>query len=366
MAIAGSTRMQATTIELLIVGAALEAALMDYLGEVDEDSMFRDGLQCRDPLDYARRFEDLLGQIDSEAMASRLAAWIEVERDLYRAQGLVTYLADEYLLDVLTDTTERSPTFMIPPFRSSDDKLSPRSWAFVKNPRYATEETWSQMLQRPPRGLTWKQADYLRIGAPDKLTSNPPRLDNERIHRFAIGNEADPSRTDAFDSALIGIAAGPNDRQWIDWMSEPVYQSWRRRIVIDLGGKDQPTDDSSIWRLGFDVPSGGLELWRHLAMKLALNTVSTITMAALGRIEGNAMTWVSPSNKKLIDRGTRLIAGQTGCDYESACYALFEAIEEVAERQGRHEEAPSPVALAIERIHKNNKPSGGKRHGKRA
>lgn len=327
--------------------------------------MFRDGLQCRDPLDYARRFEDLLGQIDSGVMANRLAAWIELERDLYRGQGLVTYLADEYLLDVLTDTTERSPTFMIPPFRASDDTLSPRSWAFVKNPRYATEESWSQMLQRRPRGLNWTQTDYRQIGAPDKIAANPPKLDNERIHRFAIGNEADASRTDAFDSALIGIAAGPNDRHWINWITEPVYRAWKRRIVIDLGGKDARAGDRSVWGLGLDVPSGGLELWRHLAIKVVLNTVSTITMAALGRIEGNAMTWVSPSNKKLIDRGTRLIAGQTGCDYESACYALFEAIEEVAERQGRHEEAPSPVVLAIERIHKRNISSDGKRHDKR-
>ena len=40
-----------------------------------------------------------------------------------------------------------------------------------------------------------------------------------------------------------------------------------------------------------------------MAIKLVLNTLSTATMARMGRVMGNAMVWVSPSNKKLIDRG---------------------------------------------------------------
>jgi N-acetylmuramic acid 6-phosphate etherase len=59
---------------------------------------------------------------------------------------------------------------------------------------------------------------------------------------------------------------------------------------------------------------------------------------------------VSPSNKKLIDRGTRLISLSTGLSYEQACEALHEAIDEVARRSQAGEEVPSPVALAIERI----------------
>jgi N-acetylmuramic acid 6-phosphate etherase len=62
------------------------------------------------------------------------------------------------------------------------------------------------------------------------------------------------------------------------------------------------------------------------------------------------MVWVSPSNKKLIDRGCRLISQQTGCPYEHACEVLHEAMEEVTRRSKTGEEVPSPVALAIERI----------------
>ena len=74
-------------------------------------------------------------------------------------------------------------------------------------------------------------------------------------------------------------------------------------------------------------------------------------MARMGRIMGNAMAWVSPSNKKLIDRGIRLITQFTGVNYDIACLELHLAMEEIHNRSDKFEEVPSPVALAIERIH---------------
>jgi N-acetylmuramic acid 6-phosphate etherase len=70
----------------------------------------------------------------------------------------------------------------------------------------------------------------------------------------------------------------------------------------------------------------------------------------MDRVIGNAMVWLSPSNKKLIDRGSRLIVNQTSCSYKQACIALHEALEEVISGQQQGKEVPSPVALAIERI----------------
>jgi N-acetylmuramic acid 6-phosphate etherase len=93
-----------------------------------------------------------------------------------------------------------------------------------------------------------------------------------------------------------------------------------------------------------------VQLWRHLAIKLILNTLSTATMCRMGRVLGNAMVWVSPSNKKLIDRGCRLIVQVTGCTYEQACVRLFEAIEQVDTLRSQGKEVPSPVAMAIQQI----------------
>jgi hypothetical protein len=44
-----------------------------------------------------------------------------------------------------------------------------------------------------------------------------------------------------------------------------------------------------------------------VCLKMALNAHSTAVMAALGRLVGNTMTNVSPSNLKLIGRATNLI-----------------------------------------------------------
>jgi N-acetylmuramic acid 6-phosphate etherase len=98
------------------------------------------------------------------------------------------------------------------------------------------------------------------------------------------------------------------------------------------------------------LPDTPLQLWKHLAVKLVLNTLSTATMARMDRVIGNAMVWLSPSNKKLIDRGCRLIVQTTGCTYERACYVLHETMADIAQPPVSGEAPPSPVAEAIQRI----------------
>ena len=46
---------------------------------------------------------------------------------------------------------------------------------------------------------------------------------------------------------------------------------------------------------------------------MLLNALSTCTMVRLGRVLGNRMIWVVPSNLKLIDRSTRYIRDLAGC-----------------------------------------------------
>ncbi len=132
---------------------------------------------------------------------------VELEEQVYRQHGLVTYVADSLLLDILTDTTERAPTFMLPPFRKEGDTIAPVSWAFVKSPCHPTRQAWADLLQREPRGLTWGPEVYQQLQAPLPLQANPPKLDNNEIYKFRIGNEPDPSRTDAPDSMLVFVGS---------------------------------------------------------------------------------------------------------------------------------------------------------------
>jgi N-acetylmuramic acid 6-phosphate etherase len=73
-------------------------------------------------------------------------------------------------------------------------------------------------------------------------------------------------------------------------------------------------------------------------------------MARMGRLASNWMAYVEPTNKKLIDRGTRLVSEIAGVDYATACFALHETIEELARSAKPGQERPSPVALTIARL----------------
>ena len=59
----------------------------------------------------------------------------------------------------------------------------------------------------------------------------------------------------------------------------------------------------------FEMPKVDKFLVSHLILKMILNLHSTLLMGRLNRYESNIMTWVKPSNNKLIDRAVRY-AGQ--------------------------------------------------------
>ena len=98
-----------------------------------------------------------------------------------------------------------------------------------------------------------------------------------------------------------------------------------------------------------ELPDTALELMKHMAVKLVLNTISTGTMAVLGRITGNWMSWVDTTNKKLIDRATRLIAEIGGLDYRTACIRVFEAMESIAKLPPSSEKV-SAVQYALKEL----------------
>ena len=318
MALAGSTRMKETTSEPLVGGALLATVLA--------------GLEGRPAPEFAAEFGRVLDHLESEESVRQLAEAIDFEAELYRGGGKVTYLADDYLLDIFTDTTERSPTFMLPPFRRNDDTASPMPWAFVKNPLHTTRGTWRNMLHRAPRCLNWTRQDYIAMESPQKIVDNPPQIDAEALYRFEVGNEPAPERfTGAASGAILVEVAGSAGNAAL----EAAAKQWKviRKLEISSGASDSP-----------------LHLMNHMALKLALNTISTGTMARLGRVAGNWMSWVSISNKKLIDRAIRLVSELGGVPYREACLALFETAAEMESEDWSGREKPSPVQLTLARL----------------
>ena len=102
------------------------------------------------------------------------------------------------------------------------------------------------------------------------------------------------------------------------------------------------------------VPGTGLLLdgLTRVAVKMVLNAISTCVMVRLGRVMGNTMIYVVPSNLKLIDRATRYISRLTSLDYVAANELLFEAIEYVEPRMQAGKPHPPVVGLAALRHEK--------------
>jgi N-acetylmuramic acid 6-phosphate etherase len=284
---------------------------------------------------------------------------VEFEEKLYRRNGLVTYMADECLLDILTDTTERTPTFRLPPFRKCDDAISPPSWSFVKNPTLSTSETWLHAMRRLLRGLDWNEAIYRELNASETIQKHHPDLSNSEIMKYRIGNEDDPSRYTVPDSAAVMMLAGeefshlqPDDSFNKGFMR--LAKKFHRKAAFYIGtGKVVSEGLEAIFHVPYQIPPSPFELWGRLAVKLAMNTVSTATMARMGRLDGNLMVYVETSNKKLIDRGVRLIAEVVGVSYEKACYELFETMETIESTRKPGDPIVSPVALTIDRLRKS-------------
>jgi len=322
MALAGSTRMQATTSEQLVAGGALEAIACGLMGQTAPD--------------YAKDFGKLLSKL--EGAAAIIAAFIMLEAEVYRKQGYMTYFADDYLLDIFTDTTERSPTFMLPPFRKSGDTVSAVPWAFVKNPLHPAAEVWKRSMKRPLRCLEWTPADYEALGAPDAMKNNPPAIRAAELLRFEIGNEPSCERhsTGKDAAVLLGFADAPNRRE-LEAKFNAFAAKFAQKKTLTFDGPG----DYSILTDTADTP---LSLMRHMAVKLVLNTVSTGVMVVLGRVSGNWMSFVDCTNKKLIDRATRLISELGNMDYQSACIKLYEAMEAQEKLTG---EKPSLVQQVL-------------------
>jgi N-acetylmuramic acid 6-phosphate etherase len=362
MGVAGSTRMQATTIELLVAGMAFEAGMADHLrGKLPADQFAAVYGQALAPVSFPEntlaQFETLLQQLRSADNVAALARLADYEEGLYARGGRLTYFADGYLLDIFTDTTERSPTFKIPPFRRCDDTRSPVPWTFVKDPQRATPEAWLRVLEHEPRCLEWTSDVYIRLGASANIRANPPQIDRAALHAFIIGRETDSSRTEVKPNAAMAVLTGREASLLDADASDPwrgaylaASGSYDARSALVIGRRVPQGWGDTLIHVSVDIPDTPLNLFSHLAIKLVLNNVSTATMGKMGRLNGNWMAHVDASNKKLIDRSARLVAELAGVDYETACIALFESMDEMKSWDETRRRTISPAAYTIKKL----------------
>lgn len=277
MALTGSTRMQASTIQMAAAGLAL---LFDWKSR----AQFYETLTQWREWCSVQSYQGLVGFIEKEAAT-------------HAAGGLTTYLADPQLaISLLTDTTERSPTFTQPAFENVLDATPAAPIYLAVDGATSAQAAWELLLGRAPRCLTW------------------PELTQNISEQILMG----------FDISQQAIA-----RRGGDVVSFHVRQG---RILWQGSGHQWSQE---VWGLH--------PLWLHLNLKMALNILSTLVMGRRGFYLDNVMSWVKPSNNKLIDRATRyvqLLAGRRGVvvKYEDGVRAVIEEMEK---------NIPGPVVIRV-------------------
>ncbi|MBP9681065.1 MAG: hypothetical protein KBD76_06645 [Bacteriovorax sp.] len=271
MALTGSTRMQATTILMYATGLCLWFYKSDF-GEIE------------------RELERMISFVTHEKFEF-LKPFIECEADLYKKGEYLFYETDGKLgISILTDTTERSPTFSLYPFENQQSELKHPALSYLLFPAsMSSESAWSSLLKRAPRTFHWKEVS-------DQTSS-------ERLMGFD------------FSQRLLSL--------------RPTYlKANHAHFKIYFNERDNSLEFSLLDHYA-KLSLGELNfLSAHLVLKIALNNLSTLIMGRMDRYESNLMTWVRASNNKLVDRAVRYadtLLKQKGIEksYEELVIACF-------------------------------------------
>ncbi|MCK5883769.1 MAG: hypothetical protein KAG61_08775 [Bacteriovoracaceae bacterium] len=273
MGLAGSTRMQASSILMLAVGLGLNFYNKNFeLLEIE-----------------LKKFIDAVQKIDFFS----LIPFIERESEIYQNSEYLFYECnDVYGITIITDTTERSPTFSLHGFENTaDSEKSPCLCYLLFSHCKSSEEAWCELLRREPRTFKWGDVDFktdatriLGYDFSESLIVRRAKMTGSADHRFSIFQ-----KENGIECALDNIATT------IPYRSE-------------------------------------YNLFEHTLLKFLLNIHSTLVMGRMGRYRNNIMTWVRPSNNKLIDRTVRYIMtllaeSDIAPDYDDLVERCYNAME---------------------------------------
>ena len=245
MAISGSTRMQASTVQMIVGGMSI---LFNHQSLQSLEDELNHLVQSLVEVDY-----------------SWLDLFIEAEADLYMNKKTVSYRTSSDLgICVLTDTTERAPTFNLQSFETLSDNYL--SWSYLcLDDAKTIAEAWTKLLGRSPRPIEWAE--------------HSKSIGIEKIHEFDLTNSSLDRRIKV-DSEMKKFEIS-NAKNEIVFKFEQIQH--RLKLL-----------DNSYF-------------YKHIILKMILNTQSTLVMGKMGRYRGNLMTFVKASNAKLVDRAYRYI-----------------------------------------------------------
>lgn len=283
MGISGSTRMQAATVQLSVLAWGLLAA-----------GAILNKRPCVNFKEFLTGLSIFLAQLDPKACEAltkfELAAYLEQP-----VPGYVIYkTSKENALSVLTDTTERAPTFNTPYFENKLDLGIADSSQYFN--QYSNQYSKCRMVVQ---------------GAEDPLSAIVQVLGRAP----EVLNWPEESRF--YRTTLEYLLGYDLTEKIIEQRKVYMPESQAHEINIETGFGSRSGSGEILIRFGsqiiilntaLNISQAGLSpvfdfLLIQLALKIILNMHSTLVAGALGLYHGNMMTFVRPSNQKLINRG---------------------------------------------------------------
>jgi len=274
MGITGSTRMQSSTVLLAAAGLTL------FYYDRSEKEL---GNTTKNLLEYWNSTD-----------ISFIGEYIESESGFYKNGDYLLYESDSFLgITIITDTTERSPTFSLYPFENVNEKDPKISLCYLYMPSSEDSETaWEKLLWRKPRTLEWPDINGI--------------ASMKRLLGFDFSSKVLERRKREGKPGIQHIFRIDKTKDGIEFLLE------KHIHMLHTSFADPICD--------------------HLVLKMILNIHSTLIMGRLGRYEGNVMTYVKASNNKLIDRSIRYIDlilknENIAASYDEICHALYDVLE---------------------------------------
>jgi N-acetylmuramic acid 6-phosphate etherase len=174
-------------------------------------------------------------------------------------------------------------------------------------PTFRTPPEWVQGIIAGGQRAIWEAVE----GAEDDVTAGAQAI----IHRGVTARDV-----------VVGIAA--SGRTPFVWGALKQADKVGATTVL-LCFNPQPPQPKG-WRpdlviaanTGPEILTGSTRLKAGTATKLVLNMITTLSMVRLGKVAGNLMVDLNPSNTKLRDRAVRIVTELTGCAPAPARQAL--------------------------------------------
>jgi N-acetylmuramic acid 6-phosphate etherase len=332
--ITGSTRLQASTINTLVLGHILQAALFRCLERgLSKKEMARIGFADEFVLpDQLTEYSSLLREIDTHL--SQMADYVRLETEVYSGGGFATFFGQKGFIPVLNSISGQAPDFHLAPLDSVEShkrKSKTQLWTGASG----SQAAWEAVLGRPFRGLTpavYQKpiadvvADpYLKDAAreclkktgsdqaflydfsmsADHLILTGPSVGDLGVCVLISPEEPTPEKERSDIARFMRIFREDNRHLAILWIANGPERKFEKTIQSLYRSSDIQLD--VFLPVHISSRNDPLGINQQVALKLLLDTHSTAVMGRLGKITGNYSTHLCPANFKLLGRSTHIL-----------------------------------------------------------